>query len=192
MNEHLLLWFDLETTGLDEHSDFILEVGWGISKLDLEWVIEPLSELVHRPTLKIEPDQITLAGHDVDPFVVDMHRESGLWDEMAVQNHRNALSEGSIERIILRQLDLADAGLVSMAGSGVSQFDMRWLAKWMPELHARLTYYSIDMGTFERTMSVLANGEMPAKRSGIAHRAVEDILFSHGLAVAYSELFNDE
>lgn len=186
--EHVLLWFDLETTGLDEHSDYILEVGWGISDLDLNWIIEPSGELVHRPTLAIESNSVRIAGNQVDDFVYQMHCESGLWDDLAEQNRRGALSEPSIERSICRRLDLLGAELVSMAGSGVSQFDMRWVAKWMPTLHRRLTYYSIDMGTFERTLSVITTGEMPPKRPGVAHRAVPDIEFSHGLAIEYAEI----
>jgi oligoribonuclease (3'-5' exoribonuclease) len=114
-----------------------------------------------------------------------MHQESGLWDDLRRENIRGAVSEFAAERTICAALDRLEPGLVSMAGSGVSQFDMRWTAKWMPALHRRLTYYSIDMGTFERTLSVLTSGQMPSKRQGIAHRAVPDIMFSHSLAKSY-------
>lgn len=186
MSEHLLLWFDLETTGLDPNHDFILEVGWGVSNFGLDWLHEPVSHLVENQTLhRYRNGDVAIAGQAVDEFVVKMHEASGLWDEMLPFNKSKVLSCWEIGHRILDVLTALDADKVSMAGSGVAGFDMRWIQRWMPALHERLTYYSFDMGTFERVHSVLTGGVMRASRGDAVHRAVDDILYSHGLALEY-------
>lgn len=163
------MWFDLETTGLDEKTEVILEVGWGITGLDLEWIIEPKSYL-------IDNGQI---AQFVDPFVVDMHNKSGLWDALQ-REHTMLLAEA--ERTIMSVLDINPKSKVTMAGSGVSQFDMRWIAHHMPTLHGRLTYYQIDIGSYERVDTLLSKSEIRSSRSAAEHRAVADIVYSHNWA----------
>ena len=97
----------------------------------------------------------------------------------------------SVGTEILAILEDLKVDKVSMAGSGVSQFDMRWIARFMPHLRRRLTYYSIDMGTFERVYSVLTGKGIRASRSEAAHRAVDDILFAHSTALSYSDFLTE-
>ena len=188
ITNHLLLWFDLETTGLDENNEAILEVGWGISDLSLNWLVEPMSYPISHdlrvtelldvvgPVRKL----IWVDEKPVDQFVADMHIMSGLWKDLT---EGASVSLKVAEDAILVVLDVhSNGGKVSMAGSGVSQFDMRWIARHMPRLHSYLTYYSIDLGTYERVDSVLRGGGIRPSRNAAAHRAVDDILYSHELA----------
>lgn len=190
MIENLLLWFDLETTGLDEQTDHILEVGWGISTPKLDWVIEPISYVVTSDVLLNNREAI-VNGARVDPYVFQMHMESDLWNAIRIGP---TISLRDAQEAICSVLDsLSVDGVVpnpkfTMAGSGVSQFDMRWIRNQMPELHSRLTYYSIDMGTFERVETMLRGGDIRKSRSNAAHRAVDDIMFSYRLARRYKEL----
>jgi oligoribonuclease (3'-5' exoribonuclease) len=200
---HLLLWFDLETTGLDERKESILEVGWGVTDLKLNWVVDPRSYLIENEVEWGEPIDITtiqdsnpvfmptgvaVNGKPVDKYVLGMHARSGLWESLQCGG---LISIDAAEQTILSVLDSVggrDAPMVTMAGSGVAQFDMRWVRQFMPLLYGRLTYYTIDMGGYERVDSVLRGGGMRPSRKNAAHRAVADIEFSHRLAVRYREL----
>jgi oligoribonuclease (3'-5' exoribonuclease) len=183
--DHLLLWFDLETTGLDEHKDVILEIGWGITGLDLEWIMDPKSYLIENH-LGFTTDPfgvmlITDAGHRyLNDFIVNMHAKSGLWADW---QEEPLLSLTYAEQTILSVLNINPDAKVTMAGSGVAQFDFRWIAHYMPLLHARLTYYQIDTGAAERVDTLLTTGEIRSSRGAADHRSVPDILFSHDWAI---------
>jgi oligoribonuclease (3'-5' exoribonuclease) len=186
-NDHILLWFDLETTGLDEQREEILEVGWGVTGLDLDWILEPTSylidaDIVLKPQGAMVNRNILRDGHDVDPFVYRMHTESGLWADM-ISHKRISLDEA--ERTILSVVNINDKSLVTMAGAGVAQFDMRWIKHHMPFLHARLTYYTIDTGIHERVESLVRRREMRGSSKTARHRSVDDIHDSHRRLIDY-------
>jgi oligoribonuclease len=194
--DHLLLWFDLETTGLNEREDSILEVGWGLTSFSFQWIVEPIGYVIEQDvlveaaslpvmqgvTMQGGPRTWTINGKQLDPFIVEMHTKSGLLNDL-VQGPTIAL--GKVEQAIISVLDSYEGTKFSMAGSGVSQFDMRWISYHMPDLHSMLTYYSIDLGSYERTDSVLRGGGIRSSRGAAEHRAVADIEFSHRLAMAY-------
>ena len=194
--DHLLLWFDLETTGLDEKTEEILEVGWGITGLDLEWIMDPKSYLIDANvrvqlsgTTKVVVGYEPVTGtfhHEVDDFVIDMHDKSGLWTALCLGEQKMLLAEA--ERTIMSVLDINPESKVTMAGSGVAQFDMRWIAHHMPALHGRLTYYQIDIGAYERVNTLLTQAEIRSSRGAAEHRAVSDIIYSHGWAQRQQQL----
>ena len=69
----MLVWMDLEMTGLDHTSDVIVEIATLITDDQLEIVAEG-------PDLVIHATDEQLAA--MDPFVVDMHTRSGLFDQI--------------------------------------------------------------------------------------------------------------
>jgi len=184
-NSEMLLWFDLETTGLDEKTEVILEVGWGITGFDLEWILEPISYLVDANII-FQPTRVEVKGlgkaHDVDPYVYKMHQQSGLWQDL-MDKKRLSLSE--VERTILSVLNINSKAKITMAGAGVAQYDMRWIKYHMPDLHARLTYYTIDTGIHERVESLVRRREIRGPSSTAKHRSVDDILQSHERLIRY-------
>lgn len=186
--EHLLLWFDLETTGLDEREEEILEVGWGISNLDLEWIAEPRGFPIAQNEMTNVRDSVYVNGRLMDDFVTGMHLESGLWEELF--DPSKTIELGDTEATICTVMDSHANAKWSMAGTGVSQFDMRWVRQHMPRLYSRLTYYSIDLGTYERVASVLAGGRIRPSRNSAAHRSVDDIIWAHNLALEFKEKLN--
>jgi len=65
----MLVWMDLEMTGLDHTSDVIVEIATLITDDRLEIVAEGPDLVVH------QPDEVLAR---MDPFVVEMHTRSGL------------------------------------------------------------------------------------------------------------------
>ena len=191
MSSDILLWFDLETTGLDEATGAILEVGWGLTDTQLNWIAPPVSQVVWPEHLNIqqgaagEVENVIFDLVPVDPYVIEMHRTSGLWSDLLEEGYATD-QLALIEAEILALID-QPTGRVTMAGSGVSQFDMRWIAKHMPRLHRNVTYYCIDLGTYERVDSVLRDGVFRKARGSADHRALADIMYSHTLALTWKK-----
>jgi len=154
-----LLWVDLETTGLDEN-DPLLEIAGIITDEKLN----PMSDF--NAVAYFDRDSLP-----IDPFVLAMHDESGLWDECIRQNPRMGT------RQVLDQFEswLIECGLGGgfvLCGSGVSHFDARWLDHHSPMIAAKRAYYTIDVGSVRRLFTPhIAGPELGEK----AHRAVDDI-----------------
>jgi oligoribonuclease len=172
-----LLWFDLETTGLDVDNDVILEVGWGVSDTAFEWSHHggPRSMLTDLP----------VEGVKIDPFVVEMHEQSGLWADLETDS-RFPLDE--IAATILRDVNsLAGAeDRVVMAGAGVSTFDLPWVRRHMSSLGERLAYFTIDVSVIERFSTLVTTGEFRSSSKAAKHRAVDDIRYAHALALEFA------
>ncbi|NNE11237.1 MAG: oligoribonuclease, partial [Ilumatobacter sp.] len=69
----MLVWMDLEMTGLDHTSDVIVEIATLVTDDNLQVVAEGPDIVVH------QPDDVLAR---MDPFVVDMHTRSGLLDQI--------------------------------------------------------------------------------------------------------------
>ena len=69
----MLVWMDLEMTGLDPRVDRIVEIATLITDDDLQIVAEGPDLVIH------QPDDVLAR---MDPFVVDMHTKSGLLDQI--------------------------------------------------------------------------------------------------------------
>src|SRR6187401_882457 len=67
----VLVWMDLEMTGLDHTSEVIVEIATIVTDDDLTIVAEGPDLVIH------QPDEVLAK---MDPFVLDMHTRSGLLD----------------------------------------------------------------------------------------------------------------
>jgi oligoribonuclease (3'-5' exoribonuclease) len=85
----MLVWMDLEMTGLDHTSDVIVEIATIITDDELQIVAEGPDLVIH------QPDEVLAR---MEPFVVEMHTKSGL-----------------LEQIKSSQISLADAGEATLA-----------------------------------------------------------------------------
>ena len=185
-NQPLLLWFDLETTGLEVVSpdgrdgpDEIIEVGWGLTTVDLHQIAPNASLLVDNGFTTEQLQAIT------PEFVLAMHAKSGLWDACSRSEGFPGIRQplSSIERIILNIIDAqVDRDVpVTVAGLGVSTFDIPIIKKYMPSLARRVTYYPFDVSSFERVAQSLVMHEIRSTSKSAAHRAVADIEYAQDL-----------
>lgn len=178
--EHGLLWFDLETTGLDLGSSTILEVGWVLTDLNLVMLHDPQN----RYPSQWEPHPDFLKNEEADDFVRQMHTASGLWTarEQAIETGQ-VWSLKEIQRQIIQDCRtwLTDDAAVTLAGSGVSSYDLPLIRRDMPDLLDVLTYYTHDISQVERFLQVRL-GSMRGSSKSAVHRVIPDI--QHSLKVA--------
>ncbi|OUE24872.1 oligoribonuclease [Clavibacter michiganensis] len=165
-NADRLVWIDCEMTGLDLAIDELVEVAVVVTDFDLVPVDDGF-------TIVINPDPAALAN--MGEFVTEMHRSSGLLDEIPA-----GVSLADAEFAVLEYLlqHVPNGGKAPIAGNTIGT-DRAFLAKYMPRVDAHLHYRSVDVSSIK----VLAKEwfpriyfNSPAKNGG--HRALADILES--------------
>jgi oligoribonuclease len=162
----LLVWIDCEMTGLDLAVDELVEVAVVITDYELQPVDDGFS-------IVIKPDQTAL--DHMGEFVTNMHRESGLLDEIP-DGKSLAEAEYEVLEYILRFIP--DASTAPLAGNTIGT-DRMFLAKFMPRVDAHLHYRSVDVSSIKelsRRWYPRAFFHAPVKHGG--HRALADILES--------------
>lgn len=178
----MLLWIDLETTGLDPKEDLILEVAWLTTTDDLK-PLTPLRSHVIRQTNTRAWELIAQS-----PFVYDMHNTSGLLDEIEADVDLVQLSD--VEEAICHDIGgWADNSVVMVAGSS-PHFDMSFIQEDMPILAEKLSHRIFDVTTL-KTLFKGANYN-PEIANDMPHRAASDIANSLEYAVLYHEILMDD
>lgn len=172
----MILWIDLETTGLTPQDNHILEVAAILTDGTLEEV-DGCTRVIH-----YHDDTQRLM---FDPYVQDMHTENGLWDACKLSTH----SLVDTEMVILQILrdSLVDPHTAILGGATIN-FDRLWMEYWMPNLFNYLHYRNFDISTMKRTVEIwrpdlLAN----SPESNGQHRARADIIDS----INYAKFFRD-
>lgn len=167
------LWIDLETTGLDPTTDFILEVGWIITDYKFEQATKVQSHVI------VEPTGDALRTLAQNQFVFDMHRGTGLVDQLVVgRGYSLKHVEKWIMGDIARRTNEGDTW--HLAGSSVG-FDRGFIEKWMPELAAKLHHRILDVSSL-RLLVIAAGLTVDELEIVNQHRAAADI--EHSFAYA--------
>jgi len=162
----LLVWIDCEMTGLDVGIDELVEVAVVITDYNLV-PVDPGFSIV------IKPDQA--AYDNMGDFVLTMHRESGLLDEIP-NGVALADAEYAVNEYILRFVPTPQSA--PLAGNTIGT-DRTFLAKYMPRVDSHLHYRSIDVSSIKelaRRWFPRVYFNAPAKNGG--HRALADIIES--------------
>jgi oligoribonuclease len=159
----MLVWMDLEMTGLDPTRHTILELATLLTDDDLELVAEGPDLVVHASKAQL---------HAMDDVVRTMHTRSGLLGE--VESSSLSLGEAGEQTLaFLRQY--VPEGAVPLAGNSIGT-DRRFLAAHLPEIDRWLHYRSVDVSTVKelcRRWYPEALAGAPPKKGG--HRALDDI-----------------
>lgn len=159
----LLVWIDCEMTGLDIAVDELVEVAVVITDYDLV-AVDPGFSIV------IKPDQTAL--DNMGEFVTNMHKSSGLWDEIP-DGVSLADAEYAVNEYILRFVPTPQTA--PLAGNTIGT-DRTFLAKYMPRVDSHLHYRSIDVSSIKelsRRWFPRVYFNAPTKDGG--HRALADI-----------------
>ncbi|MGC3872600.1 oligoribonuclease [Halomonas sp. GXIMD04776] len=172
----LLVWIDLEMTGLDPNKERIIEVATLITDNDLKLIAEG-------PVIAVkQPDSLLAA---MDSWNTKTHGESGLIDRVKSSRHDTA----SAERKTLDFLKTyVVPGSSPVCGNSVHQ-DRRFLEREMPTLLDFFHYRNLDVSTVKE----LAKRWNPHALKGFekrnTHKALDDIHESVDELAHYRQTF---
>ncbi len=187
----MLIFIDLETTGLDPRNGSILEIAVVTTDDVLNEVGKPLVSLV-KPLHGL--------GHEVmDDFVYEMHTKNGLLTALYEGHHgdtdagwgrvtpsamvRDLPRRCDVEQLLIGAFQVASRSLI-MAGSSI-HFDRAWLDEHMSDFMKLFSHRMVDVSSFTEMAKRWAP-EIYAKRPGLGpdgkpipqHRALDDIRMS--------------
>lgn len=160
----MLVWMDLEMTGLDPARHVIVEIATIVTDDELQVVAEGPDLVVHQP---IE------AFAAMDEVVREMHTSSGLLKAIAAST--TSLEEAGAATLAFIQEHVPEARSVPLCGNSIGT-DRRFLAQHLPAIEEHLHYRSVDVSTIKE----LARRWYPdlldsVPRKATAHRALDDI-----------------
>jgi len=174
----MLLWIDLETTGIDAQNDYILEVAWRVTNDSLI----PWSVTKSHVTRQSKEAWVQLKE---TPFVMDMHIQNGLLADIDA-DHELLLVE-DIEELILKDVTIVD-GPWMIAGSS-PHFDLGFIREHMPRLAEVLSHRVYDTTTLKTLFKSV--GHMDDITNDDKHRAASDIDNSLRYAWMYRDILTD-
>jgi oligoribonuclease len=160
----MLVWMDLEMTGLDPRSDVIVEIATLVTDDDLTIVAEG-------PDLVINHPLDVLAR--MDDFVRNMHTKSGLLP--AISSSTITLEEAGAATLAFLKEHVPVERTVPLCGNSIGT-DRRFLDAYLPEIENWLHYRSIDVSSIKelvRRWYPSVRAARPMKTG--SHRALDDI-----------------
>ncbi len=162
MSQDVLVWIDLEMTGLIPATDHIIEIATIVTDANLETIAEG-------PELAIHVSDNVLAG--MDEWNTTHHGASGLTERVRASKVSTAEAEA---RTLAFIGEYVEAGRAPLCGNSVWQ-DRRFLSRYMPALNDYLHYRLIDVSTVKE----LARRWNPDVAGGVVkrneHTALSDI-----------------
>ena len=160
----VLVWMDLEMTGLDPARDVIVEIATLVTDDDLEIVAEGPDLVIH------QPDELLTR---MDEVVTEMHTSSGLLGK--IRTSTITLEDAGRETLDFIKTHVREPGTVPLCGNSIGT-DRRFLDAHLPDVEPYLHYRSIDVSTIKE----LARRWYPQTYEGAptkasTHRALDDI-----------------
>lgn len=160
----VLVWLDMEMTGLDPERERIIEVATILTDGNL-------TEIAIGPELVIhQPDEVLAA---MDDWNKKHHGASGLVERVKASTVTEADAEAQTIAFINAHVPAKDRPV--LAGNSIHQ-DRRFIHCYMPAFDKRLHYRMVDVSTIKelgRRWFPEITAKLPAKKEG--HRALDDI-----------------
>jgi len=157
-----LVWMDMEMTGLDPESCYILEVGALITTAELEPVSDGLSFAIFQSEQVLE---------SMDPWCIRQHTRSGLLDRVRESGVTLQEAEGALLKFIRRFCYKRKSPL---CGNSICQ-DRRFLVRYMPQVEEYLHYRNIDVSSIKELVNRWYPRELHFQKKKRAHRVLDDI-----------------
>lgn len=182
--DDVILFLDLETTGVDERLDNIIEIG--MSLVSTQEGYPEISAF----SLVVEPTDNAFLRMMQNDTVRNMHDANGLLDEIQqlrvgnIKRRSGMDADGYVpvgpsdaDRAIQRWLrEDTPVGRntthIPYGGSGVLHFDRRFIDRYLPRLSERITHWAYDVGVMRRAFTKF--GVQPSDIEGKTHRALDD------------------
>lgn len=158
---NLLVWIDLEMTGLDYNNDVILEIATIITDSDLNIVATGPDLVIHHPDQVLEK---------MNQFCQELHGKSGLTEKIKA----STITMQQAEELTLTFLQrYCEKNTAPLCGNSV-WFDRIYLKKDMPLIADFLHYRTVDVTSFKIMIGRWANQDIVFKKKNV-HRALDDI-----------------
>lgn len=160
----VLVWLDMEMTGLDPERERIIEVATIITD-------GQLSEVATGPEIVIHQADDVLAA--MDDWNKSHHGASGLTERVKASTISEAEAEAQTIAFINQHVGQKERPV--LAGNSIHQ-DRRFINRYMPALDKRLHYRMVDVSTIKelaRRWYPQLVAKIPQKKE--THRALDDI-----------------
>src|SRR5687768_10864559 len=160
----VLVWLDMEMTGLDPVKERIIEIATILTDGNL-------TEIGVGPELVIHQDDAILAA--MDEWNRTHHKASGLTEKVKASTVTDGDAEAQTLAFISKHVGAKDRPV--LAGNSIHQ-DRRFIRRYMPKLDLRLHYRMVDVSTIKelaRRWYPAVCAKQPAKKD--THRALDDI-----------------
>jgi oligoribonuclease len=160
----ILVWIDMEMTGLDPSKEHIIEVATILTDGNL-------TEIAVGPDLVIHQEDTVLAA--MDEWNRTHHKASGLTERVKSSTVTDGDAEAQTLAFINQHVGAKDRPV--LAGNSIHQ-DRRFIRRYMPKLDARLHYRMVDVSTIKelaRRWFPAVIAKQPPKKD--THRALDDI-----------------
>lgn len=159
MKKAILLWIDLEMTGLDPSEDRILEVAAIATDMELN-KIATYEAVVH-------VDEKLMQSRMIGEF---WEKNSKSRDALFKQNQTGKPVE-TVERELLEFIQKYFGKEIYLAGNSIHQ-DRKFIEREMPELNSKLHYRMLDVSAWKIYFENALNKKFIKPEN---HRAIEDI-----------------
>jgi oligoribonuclease len=153
----MLLWLDMEMTGLDIAKEVPIEVACIVT----DWKFQPLT---HYHAIIRQPQEYL---DRMDDWNKQHHGESGLTAQIP-HGKKPEDVERELCELVTRHFGSERAIL---AGNSISQ-DRLFITKYMPKLDALLHYRMLDVSSWKIVFNNLFSAKFTKKQS---HRALDDV-----------------
>ncbi len=158
----LLVWIDLEMTGLSPEEDVVIEIATLLTNSDLEIVAEG-------PALAIHHSDEVLGR--MDEWNRRQHGGSGLLARVRSSGIDTAAAEAATLAFLAAHVE---PGSSPMCGNSICQ-DRRFLARHMPALEKFFHYRNLDVSTLKELARRWAPDVLAGVSKSEAHLALDDI-----------------
>ena len=157
-----LIWIDLEMTGLDTQSDYIIEIASIVTDKNLNILDEGPNLVIH------QPDEIM---NNMDSWNTNQHNKSGLRERVRSSDINESFAESATIKFLSKY---THKGHSPLCGNSICQ-DRRFLARCMPELEQYCHYRNVDVTSIRELGKrwIFEDTDNFSKRSN--HRALDDI-----------------
>lgn len=160
----MLVWMDLEMTGLDPGQNVIVEIATIVTDDELNVIAEGPDLVIHQPADALE---------QMDHVVHSMHTKSGLLP--AIEASTITLDEAGDQTLAFIRQHCPKARSVPLCGNSIGT-DRRFLSAYLPEIEEYLHYRSVDVSTLkELTRRWYPDVLKSVPHKATSHRALDDI-----------------
>ncbi len=160
----VLVWLDMEMTGLDPDKERIIEVAMILTD-------GQLAEIATGPELVIHQGDEVLAA--MDDWNKSHHGASGLVERVRASTITDGDAEAAVLAFLAAHVPAKERPV--LAGNSIHQ-DRRFVRRYMPALDKRLHYRMVDVSTVKelaRRWYPELVAKLPAKKE--THRALDDV-----------------